>query len=382
MSKIYLYYHGGSENHGCEAIVRSTAKILGDDLYLATSNIESDKKYALDQIVTLIDDSQCKLNRIQNLISAIYFKLTHSDYYYTYFRHKKFFDIVKKGDICLSIGGDNYCYKGQDILAHYNTALHKKGAKTVLWGCSVEPELIKGTIAKDLSSYDLIVVRESYSYNALKEVNNNTVLTCDPAFLLDREMLELPENFVEGNTVGINVSPLIMESESSDNITMKNYINLVKYIIENTDMNIALIPHVVVGGNDDRTPLQSLYAQFADTNRLCIFDDMNCEQIKGYISRCRFLITARTHASIAAYSTCVATLVAGYSIKAKGIAKDIFDTYENYVVPVQNMKTDNDLVESFKWIVKNEKEIVDKMKAIMDKHKATIMSAKEMIENL
>ena len=25
---INLYYHGGSANHGCEAIVRSTAKIL------------------------------------------------------------------------------------------------------------------------------------------------------------------------------------------------------------------------------------------------------------------------------------------------------------------------------------------------------------------
>ena len=27
---IVLYYHGGSANHGCEAIVRSTYKILND----------------------------------------------------------------------------------------------------------------------------------------------------------------------------------------------------------------------------------------------------------------------------------------------------------------------------------------------------------------
>ena len=26
--KIYMYAHGGSGNHGCEAIVRSTSKIL------------------------------------------------------------------------------------------------------------------------------------------------------------------------------------------------------------------------------------------------------------------------------------------------------------------------------------------------------------------
>ena len=30
MNKIYMYAHGGSGNHGCEAIVRSTLKILND----------------------------------------------------------------------------------------------------------------------------------------------------------------------------------------------------------------------------------------------------------------------------------------------------------------------------------------------------------------
>ena len=30
MSNIYLYAHGGSENHGCEAIVRSTLDLLKD----------------------------------------------------------------------------------------------------------------------------------------------------------------------------------------------------------------------------------------------------------------------------------------------------------------------------------------------------------------
>ncbi|MFR4670990.1 MAG: hypothetical protein ACLT69_14285 [Intestinibacter bartlettii] len=65
--------------------------------------------------------------------------------------------------------------------------------------------------------------------------------------------------------------------------------------------------------------------------------------IKGYISRCR-LYRARTHATIAAYSTCVPTLVIGYSVKAKGIAKDIFGTYENYVLPVQYYQIEFDLI--------------------------------------
>ena len=34
MSKILMYYHSGAKNHGCEAIVRSTAAILKKDLIL------------------------------------------------------------------------------------------------------------------------------------------------------------------------------------------------------------------------------------------------------------------------------------------------------------------------------------------------------------
>ena len=78
-----------------------------------------------------------------------------------------------------------------------------------------------------------------------------------------------------------------------------------------------------------------------------------------------FFIGARTHATIAAYSSGVPTLVVGYSIKAKGIAKDIFGTYENYVVPVQNLKLENDLLDNFKWIIKNEKSIKNHLNQVI-----------------
>ena len=64
-------------------------------------------------------------------------------------------------------------------------------------------------------------------------------------------------------------------------------------------------------------------------------------------------IGARTHATIAAYSTCVPTLVIGYSVKSKGIAQDIFGTCENYVIPVQQLKEEMELVRSFEWLDEN-----------------------------
>src|SRR5699024_5005231 len=72
------------------------------------------------------------------------------------------------------------------------------------------------------------------------------------------------------------------------------------------------------------------------------------KQLKNIISKSVFFIGARTHATIAAYSTCVPTLVIGYSVKARGIAKDLFGTEDKYVLPVQKLRNEYDMVNSFK----------------------------------
>lgn len=88
-----------------------------------------------------------------------------------------------------------------------------------------------------------------------------------------------------------------------------------------------------------------------------MIDDCNAEELKGYIARCRYMIAARTHASIAAYSQKVPTLVVGYSIKARGIAKDLFGTEDNYVIPVQTLTDPFELKNAFCWMVSHEQMI-------------------------
>ena len=78
--------------------------------------------------------------------------------------------------------------------------------------------------------------------------------------------------------------------------------------------------------------------------------DYNCCQLKYCIARCEMLVTARTHASIAAYSTCVPTIVVGYSMKSSGLAKDLFGTTEHYVVNAWDMKTESVLSDAFFWL--------------------------------
>ena len=109
---------------------------------------------------------------------------------------------------------------------------------------------------------------------------------------------------------------------------------------------------------------------------------MDCQRIKHLISQCRFFIGARTHATIAAYSSCVPTLVCGYSVKAKGIATDLFGTYDNYVVPVQKIDDEKALVSSFKWIAENEEQIRHRLVQIMPEYIQRAWQAGEEFVNV
>lgn len=378
-----LYYHGGAANHGCEAIVRSTVKIMEEPLELWSTCPDEDIRYGLDQTVSVREDTYipAKKRSIAHLKGALHRKLRGDDYSFIVDGHKDFFSQVHKGDICFSIGGDNYCYSGTDRLGYYNKKLHRIGAKTVLWGCSVEPDNLVGDVVDDLKRYDLITVRESLSYEGLKKagVTENVVLVSDPAFQLDRVECSLPAPCRPGNTVGVNVSPLATDAGS---MVMENYEALVSYILEHTDMDVLLLPHVVKNGNDDRDTLRVLLDRFSKSGRVAMAEDHNCMELKGMISQCRFFVGARTHATIAAYSTCVPTLVAGYSVKARGIAKDIFGTDENYVVPVQSFQTRDTLTNAFCWLMEREKQIAEHLKKTMPIYCANALPAADVVRKL
>ena len=365
---LLLYPHGGSGNHGCEAIVRSTLKITAANAILYSNAVEEDEKYQLNKLCTL-KNAQQPISRK----SVLYWKALFQN---KVLGMKEAYDvasfnpILKQSswaDFAFSIGGDNYCYGVPTFIYLINKELRKRNVKTILWGCSVEPDAIQGEMLEDLKGYTHIFARESLTYEAM---------------MLERKDLPLPEGFQEGNTVGINVSPMVIGLEKEKGVTLQNYIELMKYIIKNTDMQIALIPHVVWSHNDDRIPLQLLYDQFKDTGRVCLIGDHSAEELKGYIARCRFMVVARTHASIAAYSEQVPTLVVGYSVKARGIAKDLFGTDENYVIPVQNLKSINSLVEVFGFLVESEKAVLQMLNYVIPQYKEKVYGMKGILKQL
>lgn len=364
-----LYCHTGSGNHGCEALVRTTAALLKESVSLYSTGYEEDMQYGIDRVVELNKDEIRKLSHrsIEYLVSAIQIKLTHSTQLYTRFSRKAFLSQVAPNDICLSIGGDNYCYSGIETLGDLNRLLQKKGAKTVLWGCSIDPEVLTPSVVGDLKQYDLITVRDPLTMNALKKVGvyENVRKISDPAFLLDIQKAQLPAGFVPGNTIGLNLSPLVLNYTQCREEVLLAFYRLIQEILDTTDSTIALIPHVIKDGNSDLEILEPIYQHFRNTNRVILVPDQNCMQLKYIISKCRLFIGARTHATIAAYSTFVPTIVIGYSVKSKGIAKDLFGTAERYVIPIQQIHTVDILLSAIHWLMENEINIRNHLKKVI-----------------
>ena len=133
MSRIFMYGHGGSENHGCEAIVRSTVQLLGDnEFFLISSNPDEDKKYGINQLCEIIPEKN-KIHKNDFDFSKALVKLKLKNDFVSMDRllYKDSFGKIKPGDIALSIGGDNTCYADVNRYIMLHDLEKKQGAITV-----------------------------------------------------------------------------------------------------------------------------------------------------------------------------------------------------------------------------------------------------------
>lgn len=353
-----FYSHGGCENHGCEAIVRTLSAMIKNGrpesvIKLYTLNAQSDKAGDLPNIDETEEFNYTRpissLNFMQKLkISSLSRKSQKSadEYFYSLSCKNP---SLKENDVYVSVGGDNYCYGDGHMAAAFNRELKKLGKKTVLWGCSVGKEDLSEDKIKDLKTFDLIVTRESMTYETLIGcgIDKNTVLYPDPAFTLDIDTYFGGNFEVKPNTLGFNISSLIGEYAGEGESIESIAVGFLEYVLENSDKNILLIPHVTKKEDGDQLILGRIAEKLGSERVSVVPDTLTAAQYKSIISLCEMFIGARTHATIAAYSTCVPTLVIGYSVKSKGIAKDIFSDYNGLVVPVSEITDAQKLIEAY-----------------------------------
>ncbi len=360
--KYILYNHIGSANHGCEALVRTIAEVFGvNNTILLSEAPEEEKKYGVAALID-VKPALLKNAKLKDFITAYLRLKIKKDYFpLDVLPYKKAIrKLASNTDVIVSIGGDIYCYDNYPKYILLHQYVNKYIKKSILVGCSIEEESLKDIkLLNDLKTYNLISARESLTYSALKSAGLNNVIYCpDTAFALKAEEIKLPCEFIPGKTVGFNISPLVLNKSRNGELLLNNYFRAVDYLLENTDFAIAFIPHVAWEDNNDSVPLNILYQKYRNNTRVCILPDLSATKAKYCISKCKFFVGARTHATIAAYSSCVPTVVLGYSVKSKGIAKDLFGTDEHYVIDYKKIDSEFAIVDNLCWVMENEKEII------------------------
>ena len=299
MKHYLLYGHGGAYNHGSEAAVRCTIALLrerapGCRVTLCSHFPEQDRAFGMDA---------------DELVGRDLSAGTNAGAYAGAIRR------ITADTVCLSVGGDNYCYPNWQRYAAIHYAALERGAKSVLWSCSVEPSMLDEEMLGALRTHHRIAVRESLSYRALTERGlTNVVQTADAAFLLPPQETELPPR----PYAALNLSPLALRKHP---LVLNAYQRLTDEIIERTDWNVALVPHVEMPSDNDCEALSLLTGPEARLYR--VPPGLTAAQYKYIIGHAELCAAARTHAAIAAWSAGVPSLVLAYSAKARGIARDL-----------------------------------------------------------
>lgn len=356
--KILLYGVSTFKNRGVEAIINSTLRQIDLEQYeitIASYDLEHNQKFYKDRVSYIDHNKKDRLNEEEKALEKKYQTMPFDYHNFEELYQKDVIDEMEKADICISVGGDNYCYTPCNWLYTLDQKSKSLGKKTVLWGSSLFEKIEDLELIDNLNNFDVLVIRESLTLNAIKNyVDPNKILFIkDPAFSMPKKKVKLNEWYQNRNFVVLNVSPLTIKNDEG----YQSVVELMKYILKNTKYSICLLPHVTTEDCSDFDILNQLQEEFPKEKRVyCERETYNCEELKYIISKSKIVVAARTHASIAAYSTGIPTLVIGYSVKSKGIAKDLFGNYENYVIDSSSLQGKN-LVEHFQWIDSHKQKI-------------------------
>ena len=245
VKKILLYGIGSLQNKGCEALVNSTIAQINPniDIVAATFDYEHDKNMYKDRINHFVnhhkqnpegftEEEQKEFEHIQNI---------PFDYYnYECFYERDVIKEMKDADICIHIGGDNYCYGVNEWIYAINRKAKELNKKTVLWGASLYDEINDLELINDLQKYDLLMIREKISYNAIKKYidKDRIMLVPDPAFSLKPKKVTVSSWYKGREAIGLNLSPLTVKTKENEEAVTR----FIDYILKNTKYSIALLP--------------------------------------------------------------------------------------------------------------------------------------------
>lgn len=388
--RYFFPIHVDGGNRGCEAIAKSSAMLVEetpDHIFGYSRDMALDTQLGLGKYLTLIP---CRRDSwLTDRFLAAINKLLHTpqtNAWRQVYPYKSFLRLINHNDIVVFSGGDMMCYDDNELI-YLNNWLHRRNIKTILWGCSMGPENQSEEKLGTLKNFTYIYTRESLTYDYFQSLGlQRLCLLPDPAFILSAEEHPLPDFFNNANLVGLNFSNYTMGGITLDSPFGQEAVRLITHVLDKTSLDIVLIPHVTWNrdglNQDDRQMAEVITRHFNASNRIHTLniDHMNYCQIRYAISKCRAFIGSRTHAVISAYSMCVPAIAIGYSIKSRGIAKDLgLDT--RLIVNSKDF-AEGDLLKSFNYLMQNEDSIREHLQSVMPSYIQTTYGIREKLQQL
>lgn len=399
-NKFLLVGNGPYLNCGCEAIVRGTVNILEEHfsntefinatIFSKEKDFEEQKTHENDSnIITesilgykyklkLIDKIKRKINKYHNIYD-------HSDLEIL----KKYIDSDVKA--ILSVGGDNYSldYERPDRFIAIDNFAIKNNIPLVIWGASVGPfskdKKYEQLMKEHLKLVTAIFARENETVKYLNSIGikDNVYKICDPAFCLEVVKPKmLKENSIRENSIGFNISPLMLKHcNMSEEEFINHSVEVINRLIENTMYNIYLIPHVTISTGSDYDLMKKVYEKVSNKDKVVLIENKyNASELKWIISKMNIFFGARTHATIAALSTVVPTLSFVYSMKSIGINKDFFNNERYCIYPKEYNNLD--VVNKIIQMLENQREVKKEIQEILPQIKELSMMSGKVLKEL
>ena len=365
---FFLVGNGSYQNRGCEAIVRGTMEILRREfgsevqaraaVFAKSAIVQGQASSELDPAV---DSFPLPLPGGPRWSPGWLMAQANNRLGTSFYPHVKALrEAAKSARVALEVGGDHYSLdygKPLNFMA-MDRFLQSRGVPVVLWGSSVgpfdaDPEFA-ALMFDHLRSLTGVFVRESDSFDYLRAngVSENVHLMADPAFVMkpvEPAVGKLGFDLPDG-AIGINLSRMVAfyRGQRPEDVDLNEWL---KYCVEllksaaSLHRPLLLVPHV--GSSDpadeDFGFLHSVCKAVANVVPVPVQvlpGGLNAAELKWIIAKCAIFAGARTHSTIAALSSHVPTLSIGYSLKARGINRDVYG-HLDHCLPVSELTIEN-----------------------------------------
>lgn len=346
---LFLFYGNGSLlNRGCEAILRSTVAIFQKEFspcrFVNASRAEhTPDEETPDLPVRHIFSRSIRRWTLRWAVRQVRKCVPVGIL-------EAFEQALPECSAALALGGDNYSldYGRPKWFFRANDIILRKGKPTILWGASVGPfdkdAEFELWAAKALKHVTLICARESetVAYLASLGVTKNVRLVADPAFILEPTAVDLDADglgVLREPCFGLNLSPLLGRYWRREKPWIDAAADCLRAVLKVVEMPVVLVPHVFTPSSDDAAFLKSVAARVPEARERCVViaKQYSAPQLKWIISQLVGFAGARTHATIAALSSGVPTVSIGYSMKSRGINKDVFG-HDDWVLPLERLE--------------------------------------------